>query len=616
MAWPVVDLRRTLDLDAPLDKLWLLVSDTDRVNRMLGLPATERAEPSQNLRRVVHGHLVGIPVTWHEYPFEWVYEQSFESIRTFNAPVPFYSIRTYTRLAPISPTRTRAETGIAIEPRNAFGWLLARLVFGVKTLNDLERIYRRLAVHARAAEDAPAPPPPLRRPRVNEQRLGQAVARLSAIGLRPALIERLAAHVRHADDPAVVRMRPFALADRWGEDRLETLRLFLHATRAGLLDLEWDVLCPNCRGPSVRTTSLSALVTDAHCDSCSIRYDINFDESVEARFSVHPDVRDAYDAPYCIGGPANTRHIIAQFWVPAGSEKQVQLHLAPGAYRFRGPYLAERAPIEVAEGVAADTVLLHLEPDRVVVTGGIARSGPIRLTAANSTGENQLVILEQSAWDAQAASAALVTALAEFRQLFSSEVLAPGIGLSIRSLTFLFSDLKGSTMIYEQIGDSPAYARVRDHFAIMQAVITRWRGTLVKTIGDAVMAVFASADDAVQASLEIQHEFTLGEIARGHPALRVKLGLHRGPCIAVNANNLLDYFGSTVNIAARVQNESNGGDIVLTPAVLDDPEVQRVLQEVMPHCEQFERMLRGFDRSFTLYRIWLPQEVAALSDDA
>ena len=82
-------------------------------------------------------------------------------------------------------------------------------------------------------------------------------------------------------------------------------------------------------------------------------------------------------------------------------------------------------------------------------------------------------MLEQTAWSSQAVSASLVTALDEFRQLFSSQVLAPGIGVSIRNLTFLFSDLKDSTMMYDTIGNSPAYARVRDHFDVMKAIIAR-----------------------------------------------------------------------------------------------------------------------------------------------
>src|SRR5262245_35775592 len=139
----------------------------------------------------------------------------------------------------------------------------------------------------------------------------------------------------------------------------------------------------------------------------------------------------------------------------------------------------------------------------------------------------------------------------------------------------------------------------------MSVIIGRCRGALVKTIGDAVMAVFPSSEDAIEASLEIQHEFTEGAIAQGDPALHVKIGLHRGPCIAVNANELLDYFGSTVNIAARVQSASVGGDIVVTDEILSDPGVERVLEREEPRIETFKREQKGFSQAFTLARLWV-----------
>jgi class 3 adenylate cyclase len=399
-------------------------------------------------------------------------------------------------------------------------------------------------------------------------------------------------------------MRPFALADSWREDRLEVLRLFLYATRAGLLDLEWDVICPNCRGASTRTAMLSDLSLDAHCSSCNIRYDVNFDESVELRFSVSPDIRDAVDLAYCIGGPANTRHIVSQIWLPPRGAKQLRLRLAEGSYRLRSRQLPSMALLNVVAGAQANSAQARFEHDQIVLDAAELAAGDVSLSFENSTGASVLVLLEQTAWSSQAVSASLVTAMDEFRQLFSSQVLAPGIGVAIRNLTFLFSDLKGSTMLYDTIGDSPAYARVRDHFDVMKAIIAEQHGALVKTIGDAVMAVFPSAEDAVEASLAIQREFISGQLTKGEPALHVKLGLHRGPCIAVNANDLLDYFGSTVNIAARVQNESIGGDIVVTPEILDDPGVQRILARESPQIEPFERELKGFtkkERETTLF---------------
>ena len=143
-------------------------------------------------------------------------------------------------------------------------------------------------------------------------------------------------------------MRPFALADAWREPRLSVLRMFVYATRVGLLDLEWDVICPNCRGATTRAVTLSDLADDAHCTSCNIRYDVNFDEAVELRFSVNPDIRDAVDMPYCIGGPANTRHIMSQLWLPPLGAKELRLRVVEGAYRLRSRQLPSVASLNVA----------------------------------------------------------------------------------------------------------------------------------------------------------------------------------------------------------------------------------------------------------------------------
>jgi adenylate cyclase len=625
MSSSTVNLSATLILDSSPEQLWPLLSDTGRVDRAMGIPAFERSTLQPDLSFAVNSHYLGVPVAWREYPYEWVFEQWYQVSRVFLPPLPIERVVNRTTLSALPGGKTQVDVTIAVEPRGALGWLAARLYIGRKLLGDLMRTYHSFGELAEVA--ATVALPPVRKPVVNLDRLNLAAERLSRFRIGPALIERLTSHLRSADDPDVLHMRPFALADAWGEARLDVLRLFLYATRAGLLDLEWDVICPNCRGASVRTATLAELALDAHCSSCNIRYDVNFDESVELRFSVSPDIRDAADLAYCIGGPANTRHIVSQIWLPPRGTKQLRLRLAEGSYRLRSRQLPAMALLNISAGARADTAQAHFEHDQITLDATELAPGEVTLAFENSTGASVLVLLEQTAWSSQAASAALITALDEFRELFSSQVLAPGIGVAIRNLTFLFSDLKGSTMLYDTIGDSPAYARVRDHFDVMKAIIAQRHGALVKTIGDAVMAVFPSAEDAVEASLAIQREFVAGQVARGDPTLHVKLGLHRGPCIAVNANELLDYFGSTVNIAARVQNESIGGDIVVTPEILSDPGVQRILERESPHIEAFERELKGFtkkERETTLFgpdgraklyrvRVRLPQEQADLS---
>jgi class 3 adenylate cyclase len=227
-----------------------------------------------------------------------------------------------------------------------------------------------------------------------------------------------------------------------------------------------------------------------------------------------------------------------------------------------------------------------------------------RIVLRNDHTEPVVAVLETTEWDEEAATAAKVTTMHEFRSWFSSEVLAPGRQVGVESVTLLFSDLLGSTAFYERVGDAPAYGQVRRHFDFMLEWIHASRGTLVKTIGDAVMAVFPEPRLGLQAALDIQRH--VGSFNKEHAAeapIVIKMGLHHGPAIAVNSNGLLDYFGRTVNIAARVQAQSEGGDIVVSAAIAADPNVQALLDDRTADVEHFAAQLKGIDDCFALLRI-------------
>ncbi len=154
--------------------------------------------------------------------------------------------------------------------------------------------------------------------------------------------------------------------------------------------------------------------------------------------------------------------------------------------------------------------------------------------------------------------AALVTTLQEFRDLFSEEMLSPSESFSIRNLSFLFTDLKSSTEMYERLGDSKAFYLVKEHFKIMEDVVREFDGGVVKTIGDAVMAVFQTPAQAFAAARSMVERFEdyNAEHHTQHQII-VKIGIHSGSCIAVTLNDRIDYFGTSVNIAARVQGLSD-----------------------------------------------------------
>jgi class 3 adenylate cyclase len=194
-----------------------------------------------------------------------------------------------------------------------------------------------------------------------------------------------------------------------------------------------------------------------------------------------------------------------------------------------------------------------------------------------------------------------VTALQVFRDLFASEVVRPGEEISIGSVTLMFTDLRDSTRLYRKIGDASAFGRVREHFEILEKSIASEGGAIIKTMGDSVMATFRNPVAALRAVWNAQTKIA----EYGEPMLWLKVGLHKGPCIVVNLNDRLDYFGSTVNIAARLPGFSQGGELILSDEIHHDPEIYEFLaQSAKPDSVScFTGDLKGFDEPFTMWRV-------------
>ncbi|HEY9567569.1 MAG TPA: adenylate/guanylate cyclase domain-containing protein, partial [Thalassobaculum sp.] len=179
-----------------------------------------------------------------------------------------------------------------------------------------------------------------------------------------------------------------------------------------------------------------------------------------------------------------------------------------------------------------------------------------------------------------------VTTMQAFRDLFAGDVLRPGDEVAVAQIALLFTDLSGSTALYERIGDAAAYNLVREHFAFLTRSIRAHDGAVVKTIGDAVMAAFAEPADAVRAAVAVQA--AVAGFNRQHGGrergggIAIRMGVHAGHCIAVTLNDRLDYFGSMVNLAARLQHLAGGGQVLLSATLADDPGVRQVLDDAAP----------------------------------
>jgi class 3 adenylate cyclase len=241
----------------------------------------------------------------------------------------------------------------------------------------------------------------------------------------------------------------------------------------------------------------------------------------------------------------------------------------------------------------------------------ILRPGPLRLSLDNQSGVRTLptvfvagdALHELLGKRRPFLTAKRMLSNQTFRDVFKADNLNIDQRLKITSLTFLFTDLKGSTALYERVGDLAAFDLVRAHFHALLEIISAEKGAVVKTIGDAVMATFIKPEHAIVAGLRMRAAMDELNAKRGIDDLVVKIGIHEGPCLAVMLNERQDYFGQTVNIAARVQGLATSQAIYATGPVIDAPAVASVLEKQAISPIQKQAALRGIADKLLVYEI-------------
>jgi class 3 adenylate cyclase len=583
----------------PPEAIWPILSDTVRFNEAAGLPRYDIDETLQVDGSVLYeGRLKLGPVRlhWREIPVNWVANRWFEHRREFYGG-PLQDLTARFVLSPAEGGGCAAEYTLTATPANLLGRLLLAAGFFEKTA----RTFAALAADADrfAAGDAPLPfnftapkPDPEQR-----RRIAAAVGEIEESGHGHGLAARLADHLLTAQEADLTHIRPLALARDWDVPPRETVELCLQAVRSGLLTMRWDLLCPRCQVAKAAVQALDRLPKGAHCATCNIDYDRDFSRNVELSFQPAAAVRRLGTGEHCLFGPMSTPHIWLQRSLAPGETLTEPCDLPPGSYRLRTLEAGPETDVTLAPGETLP---------QVVLTGDAVESGPAAAAGCvvlrNRSNKVLTAVVEERRWARDALTADRVTALQAFRDLFSDQVLRPGDEVSVARVTLLFTDLRRSTDLYGRIGDAAAYHLVRDHFAYLGAIVRRHDGALVKTIGDAIMAAFTAPADALAAALDIQRDLP-GFNAAGERPLTIKVGLHEGPSIAVTLNGRLDYFGSTVNMAARLQGQSAGGDIVLSEAVAADPGVSTLLEGL--DCSKETTTLKGFDRPVDFRRIRL-----------
>ena len=431
---------------------------------------------------------------------------------------------------------------------------------------------------------------------VNEELLGERLRRIAAtLPGHDELIGLLADLARTGADEALVRINPARFAEQHGITKALVVDLFLHGRKAGLLTMEWQYVCPGCGEVVERLPSLTSATAHYFCQTCSAERDADLSDFIEVTFSVAPDVRrSSYHDPWSLD--PNEHFFGYRFsqsaTVDDGSPLREHIRATAAACSYIAPGATQTFRVQAEPGFVWLTngpalVVGDQQTDKVrsfdfAYTGSRSKgfradiaAGPVEITFTNETDQPYALLIaclpdHYGVTMGSFLSGAEVLSSQTLLDLFETETIVAGEGLTVQRIGLLFTDLQGSTALYERIGDMKAFDLVRQHFGYLRAAIVGNSGALVKTIGDAVMASFVDPADALRAALDMRGDIARFNTEAGADQLALKVGLHAGACLAVTLNDRLDYFGQTVNTAARVQALADAGEIVVSEDVLGD----------------------------------------------
>jgi class 3 adenylate cyclase len=557
----------------PPEAIWPFVADTARLNELSGSPSyrvEERADAEGRIHRFATAKLGPIRLKWEESFGEWQENRWMINIRDFiNGPIRRFHV--CVELHP-EEAGSRMVFLANIECVGVLGWLakLSGLIEheGNKRLAAIERMIGEgeMPDHMVGVSAKEIAKPAARR------RLAALIADLHRDPASHGLAPKLAEFLLHAPVVALRSIRPLSMARFWHATETDTVELFLAAQRLGILAMGWDLLCPRCRGAKSRVEHLHDLPQGAHCSSCNIDYGRDFTRNVELTFHPEPWLRPLPEGELCLLGQATTPHVKFQAEVAAHARKSFALTPEPGPYRFR----TIEAGVAADADIGSDGIIPEVTAsgsDILLVTRG--NSG--ELVIHNDTDRPLFFVVEKRNWARDALTGERVIAMPAFRRLCPEQLLRPGDDVEIGRVAIVFTDLQGSTKLYDDLGDATAYRLVRDHFAFLSEQVQHHNGFIVKTVGDAVMAAFHDPADAVRAVLSIHDEVANFNRGRSDGGIVLKLGLHLGSCIAVTAGGVLDYFGSAVNTASRLEHQCRGGEVIISDQALADSEAREAL---------------------------------------
>ncbi len=562
-------------LRAPPEALWPHVADTDRFNKAVGLAPvqfTDEVGPD-GPKRTGHLKVLGMVVTWREYPFEWVRAREHAVFRSYTSG-PIGALWNKVTLVPREDGGTELHHDIWLTPRGVLGQVAAFVELDRKLGSAVDRFYRHLdEVVARGASADPFEPP--HEPKEEARLAVDAVsAKLRAQGFDPALVARLGSHLLTAPDGVIGTLRPYQLADAWGTERGETVDVFIHAAQNALLEPVWDVICPKCMIAHESVQALQKVKRHGSCTACATSFERDLRETVELVFAPHPSVRTAPRETFCAGSPARRPHVLVQQVIEPGETRRVTVDLPRGTYQLAGTMA--KIPWELVSSAVGfeDTCEVTLEGDRIEGRPAIVKAGAVDFVLQNTSDVEETVRIEIAGFRDDAVSAAAALTHPSFRAFFSKELLAHGEHVRVRHMAFVFVELASRDQLFDQIGDGEACAALARLEEVVVDVARGHEGDVVPSSIDVLVVGFPTSLRAVRAALAIRERLAASKLAS--PAA---IAVHDGRCIALTRSGKPEFFGETLHRGQTLLRDCPGGGLALSASVMSDRAVAVAVHE-------------------------------------
>jgi serine/threonine protein kinase len=595
----VMRFEHSWELACSPHQLWPYVSNTDRVNHAMGLPAVTysiRQDPIYGTQRFATAKVSGVLIRWQEHPYEWIEGRRFSVLREFTHG-PFRWFVNIVELSPSMGGGTLLTQKLIVLPRNWLGKQLAKLQLGKKSQIGFGRTYKQIDQYIANGEEKSAGSDPfIGRTDLRPSQRDKLHSRLEQLKLRninPIVVDTLGQFLEYASDIEVSRIRPIALAERFQLDPNQVVNACLEGTRLGIFTLLWDIICPSCRISSTIQETLAAIKDHGSCEACNLNFSVDFAESVEMVFKIHAEIRDVKPAIYCIGGPAWSRHVVAQVRLAAGERFACELTLTEGAYVVRGPQLPFTINFRVVKNIPLNGIELSLSTlpsaQRILLATG---SQVIQLY--NDSTVDQQVRIERRASRHDAFSAAQASSTALFREIFPDEILSADQIISVGHIIVMRVQICDTKMLYDKLGDSIAFGKIRSSIQQILDEIKERSGAVVKTVQEGVLATFPDTLAALQAAHALKHIFHDSE-------LRIRIAVHCGAAMVATLEDRLDYFGKTIQTLELLLESAHPQQILLTNAVADSEEIRQYLFEKQIKLELINYLqLPGKERVFQI----------------